>query len=162
MPACFSDVAVSRIYACVRQGVIQPLGNYPTHHSTTRKGAMSPILFPPRQTQLQSTFVAIGEALWGLYMAGHSAYNSGTTPAGHDLEPRVRIVQKARFWTKRLTRCQCPIIRLGVKVYLDHLTPASRTQNPEYVGQVIDPSIGMNAAGHQPTVHQVEMIRGKR
>lgn len=146
---------------CVRQGVIQPLSNYRTHHSTTRTGAMSQVLFPLRQTQPQSTFVAIGEALWGPYMAGHSACNSETTPAEHDLELWVRTVQKAPCWTSRLTRCQCPIIRLGVEVYLNHLTPASRAQNPEYVGQVIDPSIGMNAAGHQPTVHQVEVVRGE-
>lgn len=94
-------------------------------------------------------------------MAGHSAYNSGTTPAEHDLEPWVRTAQKARRWTSRLTRCQCPIIRLGVEVYLDHLTPASRAQDPEYIGQVIDPSIGMDTACHEPTVYQVEVVRGE-
>lgn len=47
---------------------------------------MSKLLFRPRQTQPRSTFVAIGEALWGLCMAGHSACNSGTTPAEHGLE----------------------------------------------------------------------------
>lgn len=57
---------------------------------------MSRVLFPPRQIQPQSAFVAIGEALWDPYMAGHSAYNSGTTPVEHGLEVRVRIVQKAR------------------------------------------------------------------
>lgn len=60
-----------------------------------------------------------------------------------------------------MIRCQCPIVRLGVEVYLDHLTPASRTQNPEYVGQVIDPSISMDAARHQPTVYQVKVVRGE-
>lgn len=160
-PAVFSDFAFSWVYKLVRKDVIQPLNKCRAHHSTTRTEAMSQVLFPLRQIRPQSTSVAIEEALWGPCMAGHSAYNSGTTLAEHDLELRVRTVQQARRWTSRLTRCQRPVIRLSVEVYLDHLAPSSRAQNSEYVGQVIDPSIGMDPAGHQPTMHQVEVVRGE-
>jgi hypothetical protein len=61
----------------------------------------------------------------------------------------------------RRTGGKCPIVRLRVKIYLHHLTPASRAKNAQCVAQIIHPPVRMDPPSHHPAVYQVEIVGGK-
>lgn len=61
-----------------------------------------------------------------------------------------------------LTGGKRSVIRLRVEIYLDHLTPAPRSKNSQYVAHVVHPPIRMDASRHHPAVHKIEIVRRER